>query len=62
MESTAKSSLSITANVRQDPKTIRIGRFEVNRLDFGAMRITGGGNFLVNPAIPPTQRKYFSGL
>ena len=56
MESTAKSSLSNTANVRQDPKTVKIGRFEVNRLGFGAMRITGG-NFFGEPSDPANAKK-----
>jgi pyridoxine 4-dehydrogenase len=51
MESTAKSSPSNTANVRQNPKSVKIGRFEVNRLGYGAMRITGK-NFFGEPSDP----------
>jgi pyridoxine 4-dehydrogenase len=56
MESTAKSSLSNTANVRQNPKTVKIGRIEVNRLGYGAMRITGG-NFFGEPSDPANAKK-----
>jgi pyridoxine 4-dehydrogenase len=45
MESTATSLLSDTANLRQNPKTVKIGRFQANRLGYGAMRITGQGFF-----------------
>jgi pyridoxine 4-dehydrogenase len=56
MESTAKSSLSNATNVRQRPKTVKIGRFEVNRLGYGAMRITGT-NFFGEPSDPANAKK-----
>jgi pyridoxine 4-dehydrogenase len=56
MESTAKSSLSNDANVRQDPKTVKIGGFEVNRLGYGAMRITGK-HFFGEPSDPANAKK-----
>ena len=56
MESTAKSSLSNDANVRQDPKTVKIGGFEVNRLGYGAMRITGK-HFFSEPSDPANAKK-----
>jgi pyridoxine 4-dehydrogenase len=56
MESTAKSSLSNATNVRQNPKTVKIGRFEVNRLGYGAMRITGK-NFFGEPSDPANATK-----
>jgi hypothetical protein len=56
MESTAKSSLSSTSNVRQNPKTIKIGRFEVDRLGYGAMRITGK-SFFGEPSYPANAEK-----
>jgi pyridoxine 4-dehydrogenase len=56
MESTAKSSPSNTANVRQKPKTVKIARFEVNRLGYGAMRITGK-NFFGEPGDAANAKK-----
>ena len=56
MESTAKSSLSDTTKIRQNPKTIKIGRFEVNRLGYGAMRITGK-SFFGEPSDPANAKK-----
>src|SRR5258708_3485057 len=56
METTAKSSLVDTTKIRQIPKTNNIGRFEVNRLGYGAMRITRK-SFFGEPSDPANAKK-----